>query len=95
MNKLVITLDYIDDECLSYEQAKKAIKENQVDVCTCCLNFFTTGNTKTHHVIAIKKSGIKIDLNEELVDSAKYIDREVRMAHNAEKMLKTGCFTFR
>lgn len=95
--KLTITYDFTSSLNMSYFEAKDAISKRQ-DVITCCLSFFRlmyTNDNYGYDVLIIKRNGDYISANELLIDSSPYCDREIRMAHDIEKMFRAGAFKWR
>lgn len=87
---ITVTFDYSDDNNMSYIEAKKAIECGE-SVVTCCTSFLAFMYVRWgYHVKVVKKDGSYIDLNKMMCDSSKYINREIRMSHNCEKMLISG-----
>lgn len=61
---------------------------------THCLDFFTMENS-ADDVIVCCKDGSYISRNELASNQFDYTEKEIRLAHNIQKMLKAGCFKFK
>ena len=83
-----IHFDFTDGSELSYIEGNKA----EAGFNTNCLSFFCF-DTKDD-VKVIKKDGSYI-LKSELLGYSGYTDREIREAHNLEKMLKANSFKWK
>lgn len=84
--------DYSTGKEVSYIKGKE-LKDN---FCTHVLEFFDT-EEPVDDVIVRRKDGSYISRNELLnpETSTFYTDREIRIAHNIQKLLKAGAFKWR
>jgi len=88
MTMINIHFDFTDGSELSYEEGMEAEK----DFNTNCLAFFSFD--VKDDVKVIKKDGSYI-LKSELLGTSDYTDREIRLAHNIEKILRANGFCWK
>lgn len=83
-----IHLNFKDGSEISYLEGI----EKEKDFNTHCLSFFSFDTSDDVRVI--KKDGSYI-LMSELLGLSNYTNKEIRLSHNIEKMLKSGSFKFK
>ncbi len=88
---LIIHFDFIDGTEVSYAEGKE-LGDNFT---TNCLNFFTTYGAPNSDVVVVKKDGSYISRNDLLNGKHPTYDKQIRKAHNIDKMLIAGCFEFK
>ena len=85
---ITIHFDFTDGSELSYIEGLEA----EQGFTTNCLDFFCFD--VLDDVKVIKKDGSYI-LKSELLGSSEYTDKEIREAHNIQKMLKANSFSWK
>ena len=86
------------NELKAFFDVKEDIQNNVEIINTNCLTYFCFDYLdKGYDVFAIKSNGDYVSLAELLgnVKEHNYIDKEIRRAHNAQKMLVSGALRFR
>lgn len=86
---ITIHYDFVNGTEISFIEGK----EQKDNFTTNCLSFFSTDNEM--EVIVLKKDGSYISKNELLIDSSFYTDKEIRVSHNIEKILRDNGFEFK
>lgn len=84
-----INFDFVDGTELSYMEGVM-LKDNFT---TNCLDFFSF-STKAENVRVVNKGGGYIDLLD-LIENNGYTAKEIRVAHDIQKILKAGGFKFK
>lgn len=87
---IIINYDFISGNELSYVEGLEA-KDNFE---TNCLDFFSFDNLK-YDVKVLKKDGSYILMSELLDNDGSYTLKQIRIAHNLQKLLKGGTFNFK
>ena len=85
---ITIHWDFTDGSEVSYQEGLK-LKDNFT---TNCLDFFCF-DTDASDIIILRSDGKKI-IREKLLGQNPYTDKEIRIAHNIQKMLKANKFKF-
>lgn len=82
--------------CLSYAQVNQAIKRGQKSIVTNCLNFACFDYLKKGYEILVVKceDNTGIVLSELLENNRPYTDKQIREAHNIQKMIIAGGLEF-
>lgn len=99
--KIVILMNEQSLDALSYEQVDEAIEKKQPHIITNCLDFACFDILEMHGYDVIVQRWDKdlkqhafIVLSELLENNRPYSDRQIRKAHNIQKMIKAGALYF-
>jgi len=94
MSKIIINYDFNTDKELSYHECKIA-RKLEMSFETCCISMFSFDALFLYDyedVIVKRKDGRYISAKELLENTGGYTDRNIRKAHNLQKMLTAGAF---
>ena len=96
MSKIVILYDEVSPMCLSYTQVLIAIEHGQKCIVTNCLNFACFDYLRQGgDVLVVKcKDNTGIVLSELLENNRPYTNKQIRPAHNIQKMIIAGGIQF-
>ena len=83
------------DEPLSYEGVLGAMEQNEPEIHTYCLDFFSAQYADDYEVIVHDGEGCIIVMSEVLANQGNYTMKEIRKSHNLRKMLVAGSLTFK
>lgn len=84
-----INYDFTEGNEISYVEGKMC----RTSFATHCTSFFSF-DVEAWDVLVVKRNGTYISRNELLKNNGKYTSKEIRHAHNIEKMLLAGAFSF-
>lgn len=90
---IFIHWDYTDGSEISYAEGQKNIENNNTNFNTNVLEFFSTETPS--NVVVLKRDGSYIDRNELMSNKGNYTLKEMRTAHNIQRMLVAGAFKWR
>ena len=87
---ITIHFDFTDGSELSYVKGY----EKHDNFTTNCLDFFSF-DTLVDDVIVLCNDGSKISRNELLLNDGTYTNKQIRKAHNIQRLLIAGTFNFK
>lgn len=97
---LTILINTQSLDALSYEQVQAAIAEKQPHIITNCLDFACFDILDAGYEVVVNRWNVNaqnyefIVLSELLKNSRPYSHRQIRKAHNVQKMIKAGAIVF-
>lgn len=97
---IIILMNTQSLDALSYEQVQEAIAEKQPHIITHCLDFACFDILDAGYEVVVKRWNVNaqndefIVLSELLKNNRPYTHKQIRKAHNVQKMIKAGSIVF-
>lgn len=91
MTQITIHYDFTNGTELSYVEVMESLARNPLrTITTCCLDFFTT----EHSAVLLRRNGSRMSVKQLLSNTDGFSTKRITRAHNLQKLLKAGHFTF-